>query len=589
MNRWRGLSAAAAVLLVATGLLAASTPAAAEELAAAAGPAAATERVAVTGPAAATERVAVTGPAATRLPAGIAAPAATPTPPGPSPTVTRPAQTNPTPTSSRVSPGRATPGRTTPGRRTTSRWTPRPLPRFSVPNYEAERAQKEAKAVAYLDSVALKLADAGVWVDPAVTKLTAGEVRTLDAAAKAAVAPMRIAVIPASAINTSTARYGAATRLAWEGEEIADQLYDRVGVEGVYAVLVHASSERDGRGFHAVQRADKGPTYHVGDAVDDAVDCCAPDYEEMLTKFVQRAQQVDKPFYVDAAPYAGGLAGLWLLWWGGTTLGARRRRRADEQEHLDVARPLLNEEIIALSQQVSALPTTADPQQSKLSKDILDTVEKARHRLDAAKGDEDTAAVATLLGSARYGLVCLDAVRNGKPVPEPTPPCFFDPRHGPSTGRADWAPEGGATRPVEVCDACAARLAAKQEPDIRMVTVRDRPRPYWTLGEELSAYMEGYWSRGDHRWYFPDDEARRARQRMQARWRDDRPAARFGRFTSSVGSSMSSWSSSSSYDDDDSGSGGGSSRRRSYSSRTRSSGGGSSRRSSRRSGGSRGF
>lgn len=552
MNRWRGLwrglSIAAAVLLTATGLVAASGPVAATEL----------------------------------------VPAATPTPPTPSPSVTRPAQVGPTPTRvspGRGTPGRATPGRPTPGRKTFTPWTPRPMPDF-----EAERLQKQAKAAAYLDSVALKLADAGVWVDPAVTKLTAGETRTLDAAAKAAVVPMRIAVIPASAIDTSTARYGATTRLAWEGEEIADQLYDRVGVEGVYAVLVHASSERDGRGFHAVQRADKGPTYHVGDAVDDAVDCCAPDYEEMLTKFVQRAQQVDKPFYVDAAPYAGGLAGLWLLWWGGTTLGARRRRRADEQEHLNVARPLLNEEIIALSQQVSALPTTADPQQSKLSKEILDTVEKARHRLDAAKGDEDTAAVATLLGSARYGLLCLDAVSNGRPVPEPTPPCFFDPRHGPSTGRADWAPEGGATRPVEVCDACAARLAAKQEPDIRMVTVRDRARPYWTLGEELSAYMEGYWSRGDHRWYFPDDEARRARQRMQARWRDDRPGARFGRFSSSVGSSVGSWSSSGSYDDDDSDSGGGSSRRRrSYSSRTRSSGGGSSRRSSRRSGGSRGF
>lgn len=509
--------------------------------------------------------------AATGLASGVAAaaPAATPTPPVPT-AVTGPPETG------------ATPSGTLPTRR-----TPRPRATFSPPDFDAERERRQVAAGAYLDSVALQLADAGVWVDPKITKLTAREVRTLDAAAKAAVAPMRIAVIPAAAIDASAGFPGATVRLTWEGEEIADQLYDRVGVEGIYAVLVHASSERTGRGFHAVQRADEGPAYQVGDAVDNAVDCCAPDYERMLTRFVERAQEVQKPLHVVVAPYAGALGGLWLLWWGGTTLSARRRRRAEERGHLAVARPLLTEEIIALSQQVSALPTTSDPQQSKLSKDILDNVEKARHRLDAADGDADTAAVATLLGAARYGLVCLEALRNGRPVPEPTPPCFFDPRHGPSTGAADWAPEGGATRRVEVCAECATRVAAKREPDIRMVTVRDHDRPYWMLGEELNAYIEGYWRHGDHRWSFPDDETRRARQRMYARWSGDRPGARFGRLASSVGSSVGNGSTSRS--DRDGGGSTRSSRRRSYSSRTRSSGGGSSRRSSRRSGGSRGF
>ena len=144
---------------------------------------------------------------------------------------------------------------------------------------------------------------------------------------------------------------------------------------------------------------------------------------------------------------------------------AGRTRRT----HLEVTRPLLNEEIIALSQQVSALPTTSDPQQSKLSKDVLDTVEKARHRLDAAKGDADVEAVTTLLGSARYGLVCLDAVRAGKPIPEPTAPCFFDPRHGPSTDTVEWQPERGSVREVSVCAACKQRAVAGEEPQVRMV------------------------------------------------------------------------------------------------------------------------
>jgi hypothetical protein len=469
----------------------------------------------------------------------------------------------------------------------------RPTYAYTPPDFEGDRQRAQAAAEQYLNEVSTKLGDPGVWVDPAVKSLSTSEVAELDRAAKAAAAPIRIAVIPASSIDTAPkATYGSYVNLAWEGEEIADQLYDRVGVEGVYAVLVDARSESAGRGFHAVQRADHGPTYFVGSAVDQAVDCCAPDYDEMLTRFIQRAQVINKPFYVDAAPYAGGAAGLVGLWWGVTALGARRTRRSEEKLHLEVTRPVLNEEIIDLSQKVSALPTTSDPQQSKLSKDVLDAVEKARHRLDEAEGDADTEAVATLLGSARYGLACLGALQAGKPIPEPTPPCFFDPRHGPSTTGVDWAPEDGSTRQVQVCAACAARVAANEKPDIRMVTVRDRPRPYYTLGEELASYIDGYWSQGDgSRWYFPDDDARRAGDRMRARWRSRRPSARFSRWTDDVGTSVGNWSSSSSDSGDDSGSswGSGSSRRRSYSSRTRSSGGGSSRRSSRRSGGSRGF
>ncbi|GAA1666788.1 hypothetical protein GCM10009745_06290 [Kribbella yunnanensis] len=438
---------------------------------------------------------------------------------------------------------------------------------------------------AYLNEVAANLGDTGVWVDPDVDELTSTEVAQLNAAAKNAAAPIRIAVVPASKLKNS--EYGS---LAWDGEEIADQLYDRVGVEGVYAVLVDASSQSKGRGFHAVQRADHGPTYHVEDAVDSAVDCCAPNYERMLERFILRAQVVDKPWYIDIAPWAGGIGGVFGLWWGIVTLGARRARRSDEKAHLSVVSPMLNEEIIALSQQVSQLPATSEPQQAKLSKDVLDTVEKARHRLDAAKGDADIEAVTTLLGSARYGLVCIDAVRAGQPIPEPTPPCFFDPRHGPSSAEVEWQPEGGTTRKVDVCAACKQRDEAGEQPQIRMVTLWRDAKPYWTFGEELAAYIDGYWSQGDgRRWWYPEENTRRAGERMRSRWASRRAGARFGRWRDDVGTSISSWESSrSSSSDGDSGWSSGSSRR-SYSSRTRSSGGGSSRRSSRRSGGSRGF
>jgi hypothetical protein len=447
--------------------------------------------------------------------------------------------------------------------------------------------QSPEAASSYLDEVAAELGEPGLWVDLEIDDLEPDEKATLDSAAKRAAGPMRIAVIPADRIDTDPSPY--LTRLAWEGEEIANQLYDRVGVEGVYAVLVDADSSSDGRGFHAVQRADEGPTYFVGDAVDQAVDCCAPNYNGMIERFIERAQQVDDPWYVDAAPWAGGIGGIAFLWWGGVTLAARRRRRQDERAHLELVRPLLNEEIIALSQQVSGLPTAIDERQSKYTKEILDAIEKARQRLDRAKSDRDTESITTLLGSARYGIACLEAVRAGRPVPKPTAPCFFDPRHGPSTDSTEWTPDGGVERRVDICAACAARVAANQQPEVRTVRIGDHERPYWTLGERIVAYVEGYWSAGDQSWMYPDPNLRRARDEMRDRWAADRPSGRFGRWSSNVGDSISSWSSSSSsssYDDDDSGSsssGGG------WSSRTTSSGGGSSSRASHRSGGSRSF
>ena len=58
------------------------------------------------------------------------------------------------------------------------------------------------------------LGDPGVWVDPDVKELTPAEVAELDAAAKSAAAPIRIAVIPAAKINTSDSDYF--VELAWE-------------------------------------------------------------------------------------------------------------------------------------------------------------------------------------------------------------------------------------------------------------------------------------------------------------------------------------------------------------------------------------
>jgi hypothetical protein len=390
----------------------------------------------------------------------------------------------------------------------------------------------ERAAELYFDQLALELAEPGLWIDPASRwHVSADLAAELDQAAKDAPVPMRLAVIPASVL-VDPDRRGRPAELLWESPEMATKLYERVGLDSVYGILVDAPSSRQGRGFWAAQHADDGPTYHVEDAVDQAIDCCAPDYGAMLKRFIQRASEVDHPLYVVAAPWAAAAVGAFGLWWAGASLSARRQQHREEHQHLLTVRPLLNEEVIELSEQVSTLPTTSDIEQARLTREVLDAAEQARHRLDALQADDEIQAVTTLLGNARYLLHCLTALHRGEPKPERTQPCFFDPRHGPSTQQRQWAPSqtsgpDGAQREVSTCAECAERIDNEQTPEARMVG----RRRYWEAGEDLVAYIEGYWRTGEQSWRFPDFRHYRAQNAIRLRRRDSKPAQRLNRAT----------------------------------------------------------
>ena len=85
-----------------------------------------------------------------------------------------------------------------------------------------------------------------------------------------------------------------------------------------------------------------------------------------------------------------------------------------------------------------------------------------------------------------------EARLDGKEPPERRPPCFFDPRHGPSVRDVEWSPDGGATREVPACAACALRVEAGAEPDSRQVLVRGQSMPYWAAGPAFGGYFGGF-------------------------------------------------------------------------------------------------
>ena len=86
------------------------------------------------------------------------------------------------------------------------------------------------------------------------------------------------------------------------------------------------------------------------------------------------------------------------------------------------------------------------------------------------------------------------AVLDGKPPPERRPPCFFDPRHGPSTEDVEWAPPGGTARPVPACAADALRVKEGFEPHGRQVTVDGRPTDYWNAPRHYGPWAGGYFN-----------------------------------------------------------------------------------------------
>jgi hypothetical protein len=81
----------------------------------------------------------------------------------------------------------------------------------------------------------------------------------------------------------------------------------------------------------------------------------------------------------------------------------------------------------------------------------------------------------------------------GEQPPERRPPCFFDPRHGPSVRDVPWSPDGaGATRDVPACAACAIRVEEGYEPESRQVLVGGRAMPYWMAGPMYGGYFGGF-------------------------------------------------------------------------------------------------
>ncbi len=152
-----------------------------------------------------------------------------------------------------------------------------------------------------------------------------------------------------------------------------------------------------------------------------------------------------------------------------------------------VARRMVDEDVTVLGEQladlhVDTLADDLDPVARHHYRRALESYDQAKHRLGASRTAEDVVAVEQVVADAHWHRVAVIAVRDGQVPPERRGPCFFNPQHGPSMQDVEWTPPGGTPRAIAVCAADARRLAAGDEPLVRMVRVGDRWVPWHEAG-----------------------------------------------------------------------------------------------------------
>lgn len=195
------------------------------------------------------------------------------------------------------------------------------------------------------------------------------------------------------------------------------------------------------------------------------------------------------------------VAGVGLV----ATLAAGRRRRPAIEEpprHELPPRPFeevkrtAQEDLLALADGIRALDIDIElPGASQAAKQdyerALGFYEQATKAFDTAQAPEDFEAVSHAVEEGRFAISSASARLEGREPPPRRPPCFFDPRHGPSVRDVQWAPPLGTPRLVPACAADAIRIEEGVEPATREVLVRGERVPYW----DAPAYY-GPWAGG---------------------------------------------------------------------------------------------
>jgi MYXO-CTERM domain-containing protein len=340
-----------------------------------------------------------------------------------------------------------------------------------------------ASAGPLIDQAAQALESDPVFVHPdAKPTISAAEAEQLrERIASAGAGPTYVAILPAGARNEA----------GGDATAVIDELSKALGRDGTYAVVAggqfRAASNVLGRG-QAARIATDAFEEHRGDGVAATLLAFVDGVAEERSGSADSSSD-DTSFWPILAVAGAGAFGFVLL--------RRRRRARRDREALTTGKAVAQEDMLALADDIRALDLDVEmPDVDRDAKEhygrAVDAYERADRAYDTARSPNDLAAVSGALEEGRYEMASAKARLEGREPPERRPPCFFDPRHGPSERNVMWAPPGGEPREVPACAADALRIEEGGDPEQREVVVGGRTVPYYGV-PGLMPYASGFY------------------------------------------------------------------------------------------------
>jgi hypothetical protein len=331
-------------------------------------------------------------------------------------------------------------------------------------------AAPAAAAQDALDEAAQALRDDTVYVDPAAQSgVDAGQLRS---AITDQGVDVRIAVLPESAGNA---------------RELAPELAEQVGEPGDYAVV-------------AGNRIYAGPSAEAGDAAQAAAGA-NDSAQTVLLDFVDRLGD-EQGGGDESGIGAGGLILLGLAGAGGAAvLVSRRKRRQEQAAELEEVKDNVRDDLVVLGDEIRALDLDIQmpdipPEARADYETAVNAYDRANRAYETARRPEDLQPVGEALEEGRWAMMSARARLESREPPERRSPCFFDPRHGPSSRDVEWAPDGGEPRMVPACEADAQRVERGDDPEAREMMVGGQRMPYWAAGPAYAPFMGGFYGGG---------------------------------------------------------------------------------------------
>ncbi len=342
-----------------------------------------------------------------------------------------------------------------------------------------------AQAGPIIDRAIAALNSDPVYVDPAaeLAASPADQDRLRRKIDSAGAGPVYIAILPTAAEQET----------GGSPDGVLQAIHDGLGRKGTYAAVIgrhfRAGSDVLPQGV-AGRLATEALAAHRGEGV-------APTLLDFIDRVAaERRGSGSGGGGSGGQPGSGGSVVIGLLIAGVVAFllfqAVRKRRRS--QTELAEVKAAAHDDLIALADDVQKLEQPVEssaPAKGEYTQ-ALDSYDKASGSYDRATQARQLEAVTSALEEGRWHMSAAQALLDGRKPPERRPPCFFDPRHGPSTRDVEWTPPGGTPRKVPACEADAQAVERGAQPASREVMTGGRMVPYWSAPPYFGPWAGGY-------------------------------------------------------------------------------------------------